>query len=247
MHRENCLPAIAQHLPVQRCNSCSQILPLLVALGSLLIAPPTQAQLIPDNTLGSEASTVTPNAPVRGLPADLIQGGATRGTNLYHSFQDFNVADQQRVYFANPTSIDSILTRVTGNNLSHILGTLGVDGAASLFLLNPHGILFGANVKLDIAGSFTASTADSFLLPDGSQFSATNPQAPPLLTVAVTPGLQAGDTNPEAWLTNPSSPHFLFPGSEKGTSASLSPSPSLGEGDTGGEGLIPVSQELLSS
>lgn len=208
-------------------------LPLLL---SLTIVSPAIAQLTPDTTLGTESSLVTPNTEVRGLPADLIQGGATRGANLYHSFSDFNIGDLQRVYFANPAGIESILTRVTGTNPGTILGTLGVDGAASLFLLNPHGILFGPNANLDIAGSFTASTAGSLQLPDGSQFSATNPQAPPLLTVAVTPGLQTGNTNPEAWLTNPSSPNPLLPNSEQGASTSPSPSPSLGEGDTGGEG-----------
>jgi len=171
---------------------------LISLLGFALLPVPAHAQLTPDNTLGAEASTVTPNTEVRGLPADLIQGGAIRGANLYHSFQDFNISDLQRVYFANPSGIDSILTRITGTNPSYILGTLGVDGNASLFLLNPNGILFGANAKLDVAGSFTASTADSFRLPNGSQFSATEPQAPPLLTVSITPGLQYGDTTPRA-------------------------------------------------
>ncbi|NEQ10889.1 MAG: filamentous hemagglutinin N-terminal domain-containing protein, partial [Moorea sp. SIO4E2] len=72
---------------------------------------------------------------------------------------DFNVEELQRVYFANPAGIENIISRVTGTNPSSILGTLGVDGAANLFLLNPHGIIFGANAQLDIQGSFVASTA----------------------------------------------------------------------------------------
>jgi filamentous hemagglutinin family protein len=150
------------------------------------------AQITPDATLGQESSVVSPNTNVRGLPAELIEGGALRGANLFHSFSQFNVGEGQRVYFANPTGIENILTRVTGNNLSNIFGTLGVDGAASLFLLNPNGIIFGANAKLDIAGSFVASTANRLVFDNGATFSATNPEAPPLLSINLTPGLQYG-------------------------------------------------------
>ncbi|MCA1993724.1 MAG: filamentous hemagglutinin N-terminal domain-containing protein, partial [Coleofasciculus sp. S288] len=150
------------------------------------------AQITPDATLGTERSVVIPNAPVGDLTADQIGGGALRGTNLFHSFSEFNVANGQRVYFANPVGIENIFSRVTGNNVSEILGTLGVDGTANLFLLNPNGIIFGPNARLDIAGSFFASTANSLVFENGVQFSATNPQAPPLLTINVTPGLQYG-------------------------------------------------------
>ncbi|MEH2172102.1 two-partner secretion domain-containing protein [Nostoc sp.] len=142
------------------------------------------AQIIPDGTLGNNSSKITPNVNIKGSAADRIDGGATRGANLFHSFQEFNVGELQRVYFANPTGISNILTRVTGSNLSNILGTLGVDGGANLFFINPNGILFGNNARLDVAGSFVASTANSFVFGNGLEFSATNPQTPSsLLTV----------------------------------------------------------------
>ncbi|NEO44723.1 MAG: filamentous hemagglutinin N-terminal domain-containing protein, partial [Moorea sp. SIO4A3] len=136
----------------------------------------------------------------RGGLADLIEGGAERGANLFHSFTDFNVEELQRVYFANPAGIDNIISRVTGTNPSSILGTLGVDGAANLFLLNPHGIIFGANAQLDIQGSFVASTANSITFGDGSSFSA-NPDNSSLLTVSVPLGLQYG-TNQAGAIAN---------------------------------------------
>ncbi|MEH2236704.1 two-partner secretion domain-containing protein [Nostoc sp.] len=142
------------------------------------------AQIIPDRTLGDRSSKVTSNVNIKGLPADRIDGGATRGANLFHSFQEFNVGELQRVYFANPTGIKNILTRVTGSNISNILGTLGVDGGANLFFLNPNGIIFGQNARLDVSGSFIATTANSFVFGDRLEFSATNPQSPSaLLTV----------------------------------------------------------------
>ena len=162
---------------------------------------PTLAQMTPDTTLGAESSVVTPNVNMRGLPADRIDGGATRGTNLFHSFSDFNVGEGLRVYFSNPSGIENILTRVTGNNLSNMLGTLGVDGGANLFLLNPNGIIFGQNAQLDIAGSFVASTANGITFDNGFVFSAKNPEAPPLLTITVPLGLQYG-SNPSGTITN---------------------------------------------
>ncbi|AOY79057.2 filamentous hemagglutinin N-terminal domain-containing protein [Moorena producens JHB] len=113
---------------------------------------------------------------------------------------DFNVEELQRVYFANPAGIENIISRVTGTNPSSILGTLGVDGAANLFLLNPHGIIFGANAQLDIQGSFVASTANSITFGDGSSFSA-NPDNSSLLTVSVPLGLQYG-TNQAGAIAN---------------------------------------------
>jgi filamentous hemagglutinin family protein len=162
----------------------------------------TLAQITPDATLGAEGSFITPTVNVRGLPAQLIEGGATRGINLFHSFSEFNVPEGQRVYFASPTGIETILSRVTGNHLSNILGTLGVDGGANLFLLNPNGITFGQNARLDIAGSFFASTANSLVFEDGSKFSATNPEAPPLLTIGIIPGVQYGSSQPRGTISN---------------------------------------------
>ncbi|NJL11139.1 MAG: filamentous hemagglutinin N-terminal domain-containing protein [Calothrix sp. SM1_7_51] len=142
------------------------------------------AQITPDSTLGDNPSKITPDINIKGIPGERIDGGAVRGANLFHSFQEFNVGESQRVYFANPVGIQNILTRVTGSSTSKILGTLGVDGSANLFFLNPNGILFGDNARLDIAGSFLGSTANAIQFSERGFFSATNPENPsPLLTI----------------------------------------------------------------
>lgn len=151
--------------------------------------PLAQAQVTPDNTLGSEASQINPGF-VNGSAADVIEGGAIRGSSVFHSFSDFNVGELQRLYFDNPAGIENILGRVTGSNGSEILGTLGVDGSANLYLLNPNGIVFGPDAQLDITGSFLASTADAFVFGNGDLYSAVNPDVPPVLVVDITPGLQ---------------------------------------------------------
>ncbi len=167
-------------------------------LGSLISAQPGLGQIQPDRTLGNERSVVERNRIIRDRSADVITGGAIRGrNNLFHSFREFNVNQGQRVYFANPAGIDNIFTRITGNNPSRIRGLLGVDGLANLFLLNPHGILFGPSSSLDIRGSFLATTADSIIFDKDIQFRSDGTQTDTLLRVSVPIGLQFG-ANPGA-------------------------------------------------
>ncbi|MGA1263686.1 MAG: filamentous hemagglutinin N-terminal domain-containing protein, partial [Prochlorothrix sp.] len=159
---------------------------LMLGFGGALtfaFSPVSLAQVTPDQTLGAANSQIESGVMVRGALADLITGGSSQGSNLFHSFSQFNVAEGQRVYFANPDGIGAILGRVTGGDPSQILGALGVDGGADLFLLNPNGILFGENARLDLSGSFQASTAERWMFADGQEFSAVNPQAAPLLTI----------------------------------------------------------------
>jgi filamentous hemagglutinin family protein len=170
---------------------------ILQIITGLIVAANTgivKAQLTPDNTVGSTTRSDT----VKGLTSDIIEGGATRGTNLFHSFTNFNVDAGKGVYFSNPADINNILTRVTGSSQSNIFGTLGVLGNANLFLINPNGISFGPNAQLDVKGSFVASTADKIVF-DNYDFTTTNPTAPPLLTVNIPLGLgfrnNPGDIN----------------------------------------------------
>ena len=140
-----------------------------------------QSNIVPDDTLGRESSEVIPN--FEGLSIELITGGATRGQNLFHSFEEFNIQSDRGAYFANPEGIANIISRVTGNNASDLLGVLGVAGTADLYFVNPNGIIFGDNASLDVGGSFIATTADGIQFGEQGFFSATEPNAPPLLTV----------------------------------------------------------------
>ncbi|MGB3639684.1 MAG: filamentous hemagglutinin N-terminal domain-containing protein, partial [Rivularia sp. (in: cyanobacteria)] len=170
--------------------SCKYIKQLSYYSGLFLLFPclSVNAQLIPDN-MGKDNSTVNPS-----IERDLIEGGAIRDRNLFHSFKEFNVNLNQKVYFSNPDNITNILTRVTGSNASKIFGTLGVNGNANLFLINPNGIVFGENAFLDIKGSFLASTGNDIIF-DNYNFNTINPEAPPLLTINVPLGIQFG-SNP---------------------------------------------------
>ncbi|MHC5723807.1 MAG: two-partner secretion domain-containing protein, partial [Nostoc sp.] len=146
-----------------------------------------------DNTLGTENSVVTPTV-IDGQPTDKIDGGAIRGTNLFHSFEQFSVSTGSTAYFNNALNIQNIISRVTGKSISNIDGILKANGTANIFLINPNGIIFGPNASLNIRGSFVASTASSLNFADGIKFSATEPQTIPLLKVSVPIGLQFGAT-----------------------------------------------------
>ncbi|WP_332972647.1 MULTISPECIES: S-layer family protein [unclassified Microcoleus] len=172
------------------------------------------AQIVPDSSLGAESSRTVPDT-INNLPSDKITGGATRGSNLFHSFREFNVGEGRGAYFANPNGIANIFTRVTGGNLSNILGVLGVQGNANLFLLNPKGILFGPNARLDLRGSFIGSTGSGILFDNGFEFSAANSNAVPLLAINIPVGLRFRD-NPgtivnQSIAPNPSPPDIPLP------------------------------------
>jgi filamentous hemagglutinin family protein len=160
---------------------------LFLTLSSLLIEKvnPVYAQINADDTLGAENSVVNRDVLIKGIRSDRIDGGARRGANLFHSFRQFIIPEGRGAYFSNPDGVRSIFSRVTGGNGSQILGTLGVLGNANLFLIDPKGVIFGANATLDISGSFITSTANSIAFPNGENFSASNPNAAPLLTIDV--------------------------------------------------------------
>ncbi|MEA5596754.1 filamentous hemagglutinin N-terminal domain-containing protein [Rivularia sp. UHCC 0363] len=163
---------------------------ILEILTSSRYAAFAQSNIIPDDTLGKENSIVVP-LDSAGFSIDAISGGATRGINLFHSFKEFNVGEGRSSYFLNnDNNLQNILTRVTGNNPSNILGTLGISNLTgitsnpNLYLINPNGIVFGENASLDVSDSFVATTANGIQFGKQGVFSATNLEKSSLLSVA---------------------------------------------------------------
>jgi filamentous hemagglutinin family protein len=155
------------------------------------------AQVTSDGTVNTQ---VTEN----GNTAE-ITGGETRGDNLFHSFQDFSVPTGNEASFLNANDISNIFSRVTGGNISNIDGLISANGSANLFLINPAGIIFGEGARLDIGGSFYGSSASSILFEDG-EFSATDLDNPPLLTINAPIGLgfrdEPGDIVNQSFVQN---------------------------------------------
>jgi len=91
-----------------------------------------------------------------------IDGGSLSqdGQNLFHSFQEFGLsAEQIATFLANP-KLQNILSRVTGGNPSLIRGLIEISGGnPNLYLMNPAGIIFSENARLNVPADFTATTA----------------------------------------------------------------------------------------
>ncbi|AFZ27858.1 hemagglutin-like protein [Cylindrospermum stagnale PCC 7417] len=74
----------------------------IVTLGCLASIDTAEGQITPDNSLGAEKSVVNSNTNI-----DRINGGARRGANLFHSFQEFNVREGRAALFSNPAGIEN--------------------------------------------------------------------------------------------------------------------------------------------
>lgn len=164
-------------VPVSRNLSLS-----ILVLGALLLWLPCSWAADPITPSGLLHTDVGPPIIIGPTTQYDITGGTrpggVSGTNLFHSFGDFNVPTNNIANFLNVGSVDlhgnvfdfslptsNILGTVTGVNPSTIFGMIQTNGPggfpnANLFLMNPHGFLFGPNATVNVGGMMTFTTAD---------------------------------------------------------------------------------------
>ncbi len=146
----------------------------LIGLAGLLIAmltwQPALAGVTLDGSFGKSGSIAGPQYNITSNFGKIV------GNNLFQSFSQFNIMTNEAAIFSGPTNIQNILSRVTGGASCSIDGTLkSTINGANLFLISPGGIMFGPNARLDLTGSFYASTADYMRLGTNGRFDATTP------------------------------------------------------------------------
>jgi len=148
--------------------------PLLVF--ALLLSQFTviKAEIITDGTVGP---TVNVNGPNFIIGQEL---GSQIGNNLFHSFKTFDINTNNGISesatFTGSADINNVISRVTGGEISTINGLLKSEiSNADFYFINPAGIIFGENAKVDVPAAFHISTADELKFADGSTFSATEP------------------------------------------------------------------------
>ncbi|MCP4699698.1 MAG: filamentous hemagglutinin N-terminal domain-containing protein [Gammaproteobacteria bacterium] len=129
-------------------------------------------EIVLDGTLGSKGAL---SGPVYDIKASL---GRKEGNNLFHSFQSFNLDKGEAALFSSPARIENVISRVTGGKRSYLNGALmcSIPGA-DLYFLNPAGIMFGEEARINIQGSLHVSTADYLRLGEDGRFDAGNPEA----------------------------------------------------------------------
>ena len=149
---------------------CSIVVTATIAQVSLL--NPAHSEVITDGSVGSRLNIQGPDFVI---PQSL---GSTVGSNLFHSFQSFNINNSQSTTFTGSNNISNVISRVTGGQSSTIDGVLHSEvGRANFFFINPAGILFGPNASINVPAAFHASTAANLQFSDGAVFSAANPAA----------------------------------------------------------------------
>ena len=151
---------------------------LSISIAILLFSAAADSAVTLDGTLGTAGALA---GPAYVIPENV---GQTRGTNLFHSFGQFGLTSSESATFTGSASIQNIIGRVTGGEVSNIDGLVrsSISGA-NLYLINPSGIVFGPNASLDVPGSFYASTAGYMTFADGGRFDASTPSNT-LLSVA---------------------------------------------------------------
>lgn len=137
----------------------------VIVLALLIPLSDSWAQIRLDGSLGPPGDLAGPHYTI---PAEV---GQQRGGNLFHSFETFNIAIDESATFTGPSAVNNVIGRVTGERASTIDGMLRLTILdANLFLLNPQGVVFGPNARLDVDGSFHASTANALRFEDGATF-----------------------------------------------------------------------------
>ncbi|RIY33802.1 hypothetical protein CJP74_00970, partial [Psittacicella melopsittaci] len=124
-------------------------------LGGLLLALPLTGISTAYASNSLTGATVI-NGKVDIVTKDLVTT-ITNSNGAIIEWEKFNIKSNELVKFIQESSNSAVLNRVLGGSVSQILGTLESNG--KVFIVNPAGIVFGANSVVNVQ-SLVASTLD---------------------------------------------------------------------------------------
>ncbi len=139
-----------------------------IAAAQAVVTNITADTTLPTNTVVNTSGNLT-----------TITGGTTFGSNLFHSFNNFDLAAGGTAGWQGPNaaSYSNVINRVTGGNVSDIHGLIDSSqfSNADFYFINPAGVVMGAGASLNVPAGFALSTADSLHFTDGAVFAVTTP------------------------------------------------------------------------
>ena len=107
------------------------------------------ADVVRDGSIGPGVGT-QPTGPAFVIDESM---GQLNGANLFHSFSQFDLSSGQSASFTAVSSVDNVISRITGGTPSSIDGsvTSSLPGA-NLFLFHPSVLLLGPHAQVSVRG-----------------------------------------------------------------------------------------------
>ncbi len=121
--------------------------PLRKVLAFIILTSPLL--LIPETNAAPQGGNITAgsgNISQTGLDTTITQNTQ----NLAIDWNSFNVRTNEHVQFVQPSSKSIALNRIMDHNGSRIHGQIDANG--HVILMNPNGVFFGKNAKVDVGG-----------------------------------------------------------------------------------------------
>lgn len=145
----------------------------LQGVASAQVSPPSPP---PTEPLTNIQSATSDTIVIQDANQFNISGGQSSGgtaPNLVHQFQNFDLVAGDAANFLvdpNVANVISLINSIQPSSIDGILSIVSNDtevaSNASLFLVNPAGIIFGENISLNLPANLTASTSSGLLFED---------------------------------------------------------------------------------
>ena len=140
---------------------------LACAIACLALASLARADVVLDGSSTPDGLPWSPDPVLvegRSVMEVPVSRGARGGSTLLHSFETLGLEAHEDLLLSDDLgigdSLRTVISRVTGGEVSRIDGRLrSTIGSADVLLLNPAGVVFGPSGRIDVPGSFAASTA----------------------------------------------------------------------------------------